>query len=198
MDPTMITARDVEKRFGQTHALRAVSFEVETGGFLVVTGPNGSGKTTLLRLVAGLASPTRGRLEIDADRSQLGYLAHESLVYRELTGLENLDLYGRLYRVSERRERIGMLLERFGLWEARRQRVSTYSRGMTQRLALCRALLHDPHLLVLDEPYTALDEEGAVLLDRELEALANDHTLVVSTHDVERIVPLATARLALA
>ena len=137
-------------------------------------------------------------MEIDADRSQLGYLGHESLVYRDLSGLENLDLYGRLYRVSERRERIGMLLERFGLWDARGQRVSAYSRGMTQRLALCRALLHDPRLLVLDEPYTALDEDGAALLDRELEDLARDRTLVVSTHDVERIAPLATVRLALA
>jgi len=195
---SVISARDVEKRYGQTWALRAVSFELERGGCLLVTGPNGSGKTTLLRLVAGLATPTRGRLEIDSDRSQLGYLAHEPLVYRDLTGLENLDLYGRLYRVSERRERIGMLLERFGLWEARGQRVSTYSRGMTQRLALCRALLHEPRLLVLDEPYAALDEDGAALLDRELEDLARDRTLVVSTHDVERVVSLETARLALA
>ena len=197
MRAVAISARGVEKRYGEAWALRSVSFELERGGCLLVTGPNGSGKTTLLRLVAGLAAPTRGRLEIDADRSQLGYLGHESLVYRDLSGLENLDLYGRLYRVSERRERIGMLLERFGLWEVRGQRVSAYSRGMTQRLALCRALLHDPRLLVLDEPYTALDEDGAALLDRELEELARDRTLVVSTHDVERVVPLATARLAL-
>ena len=93
-------------------------------------------------------------------------------MYRELTALENLDLYGRLYRVPERRERIGMLLERFTLWDARNERVSTYSRGMTQRLALCRTLLHDPELLVLDEPYSALDEAGAELLDRELDGLA--------------------------
>ena len=194
----LIRAREVEKRYGQAWALRAVSFELERGGCLLVTGRNGSGKTTLLRLVAGLAAPTRGVLEIDADRSQLGYLWHDSLVYRDLTGLENLDLYGRLYRVRERRERIGMLLERFGLWEARGQRVSTYSRGMTQRLALCRALLHDPQLVVLDEPYTALDDDGAELLDRELAELARDRTLVVSTHDVERVASLATTRLALA
>ena len=99
---------------------------VPEGGFAVVTGPNGSGKTTLLRLLAGLAAPTRGVLEVDANRAQLGYLAHEPLVYRELTALENLDLFGRLYRVHERRESIGMLLERYGLWEARNERVSTY------------------------------------------------------------------------
>jgi heme exporter protein A len=100
--------------------------------------------------------------------------------------------------VPERRERIGMLLERFGLWEARSERASTYSRGMTQRLALCRALLHDPDLLVLDEPYSALDEQGVDLLDRELDELAGVKTVVVSTHDPARVERLATGRLALA
>jgi heme exporter protein A len=194
----LIQARAVEKRYGQAWALHAVSFGVERGGCLVVTGPNGSGKTTLLRLVCGLAAPTRGELEVGLDRSRLGYLGHEPLVYRDLTALENLDLYGRLYRVPERRERIGMLLERFGLWEARGQRVSAYSRGMTQRLALCRAFLHDPELIVLDEPYTALDDEGSRLLDRELATLARERTLVVSTHDIERVAQLASTRLALA
>ncbi len=130
--------------------------------------------------------------------SRLGYVAHEPLVYRELTALENLELFGRLYRVPERRERVGMLLERFSLWEARNERVSNYSRGMTQRLALCRALLHDPELIVLDEPYSGLDEDGANLLDRELEGLAGTRTLVVATHDPGRIERLATGRLALA
>jgi ABC-type multidrug transport system ATPase subunit len=194
----LIEARGVEKRYGHAWALRAVSFELESGGRLLVSGPNGSGKTTLLRLVCGLAAPTRGRLAVAVDRSRVGYVGHEPLVYRDLTGLENLDLYGRLYRVPERRERIGMLLERFDLWDARGQRVSAYSRGMTQRLALCRALLHDPQLVVLDEPYTGLDETGSALLDRELEGLAHDRTLIVSTHDIERLAPLATARLALA
>jgi len=171
---------------------------VPRGGFAVVTGPNGSGKTTLLRLLAGLARPTRGDLLVDADRSRIGYLAHEPLVYRELTAVENLELYGRLYRIPERRERAGMLLERFTLWDARNERVSTYSRGMTQRLALCRALLHDPALLVLDEPFSALDEGGAALLDRELESLAGQRTVVLTTHDPDRVARLQTARLALA
>jgi len=165
---------------------------------LVVTGPNGSGKTTLLRLLVGLAAPTRGSLDVGVDRSRLGFLAHEPLVYRELTALENLDLFGRLYRVAERRERTGMLLERFGLWEARNERVAAYSRGMAQRLALCRTLLHEPDLLVLDEPYAALDEQGAALLDRELDGLHGLRTIVVSTHEPRRLERLATARLALA
>jgi ABC-type multidrug transport system ATPase subunit len=194
----VIRARAVEKRYGRRRALRPLDFELERGGFLVVTGANGSGKTTLLRLVAGLAAPTGGELEVASDRHGLGYLGHEPLLYRDLTALENLDLYGRLYRVPERRERAGMLLERFGLWDVRAERVASYSRGMVQRLALCRALLHDPELLVLDEPFTALDAEGAGLLDRWLRELAGSATVILTTHDPERLEPLATARLALA
>jgi len=194
----MIRGRGVEKRYGRKRVLHGIDISVPRGGFAVVTGPNGSGKTTLLRLLAGLALPTRGDLLVDADRARIGYLAHEPLVYRELTAVENLDLYGRLYRIPERRERIGMLLERFSLWDARAERVATYSRGMTQRLALCRTLLHEPDLLVLDEPYSALDEDGAALLDRELEALAGHQTVVVATHDAERVAALQSSRLALA
>jgi ABC-type multidrug transport system ATPase subunit len=194
----MIRARGLEKRYGRRRVLTGVDVELARDGFLLVTGPNGSGKTTLLRVLAGLAAPTRGTLEVAVERGRLGFLAHEPLVYRELTGLENLDLFGRLYRVPERRERIGMLLERFGLWDARNERVAAYSRGMTQRLALCRALLHEPELVVLDEPYAGLDEQGAALLDRELHELAGSRALVVATHDPARLDPLATGRLALA
>lgn len=194
----MIRARGIEKRYGRRRVLAGIDLDVPLAGFVLVTGSNGSGKTTLLRIVTGLAAPTRGTLEVDVDRARMGFLAHEPLVYRELTAVENLDLFGRLYRVPERRERIGMLLERFGLWEARGERVSTYSRGMVQRLALCRTLLHDPDLLVLDEPYSALDEQGAELLDRELDELVGRRTLVVSTHDARRLERLATGRLALA
>ncbi len=194
----MIRADRIEKRYGFKRVLHGVDFELADGGFLVVTGPNGAGKTTLLRLCAGLAIPSGGTLEVDADRSRIGFLAHEPLVYRELTALENLDLYGRLYRVPERRERIGMLLERFGLWEQRRERASALSRGQLQRLALCRSLLHKPELLILDEPFSGLDTEGAELLDRELAEMRGRRTLLVATHDPERVAPLQTGRLALA
>ena len=194
----VIRARGVEKRYGDRRVLRGVGFDLARDGFLLVTGPNGSGKTTLLRLCAGLAIPTAGELDVTPERGRIGYLAHEPLVYRELTALENLDLYGRLYRVAERRERIGMLLERFGLWDARHERADSYSRGMLQRLALCRALLHDPELLVLDEPYSGLDEEGALLLDRELDDRRPRSAFVVATHDPARIELLATSKLALA
>jgi ABC-type multidrug transport system ATPase subunit len=197
MPEPLVRARGVERRYGARRVLHDVSFELGRGETLVVTGPNGSGKTTLLRLLVGLAVPSRGTIEVALDRARVGFLGHEPLVYRELTALENLDLFGRLYRVPERRERIGMLLERFGLWEARGERVSAFSRGMTQRLALCRALLHEPELLVLDEPHSALDLQGAALLDQELESLVPRSTLVVATHEPERLTALATGRLAL-
>ena len=194
----MIAARGVGRRFGDKRALRAVDLDVPRGGFAVVTGPNGAGKTTLLRLCAGLAQPSEGELQVDVARERIGFLAHEPLVYRELTALENLELYGKLYRLPERRERIGMLLERFGLWDARRGRVSEYSRGMQQRLALCRVLLHDPELLILDEPYTALDAQGAGLLDAQLAELEGNRTFLVSTHDPLRTDRFVTTRLVLA
>jgi heme exporter protein A len=194
----VIRARGLEKRYGDKRILRGVELDVGAHDFLVVTGPNGSGKTTLLRLCAGLAAPSRGELELTVPRGRIGYLAHEPLVYRELTALENLELYGRLYRVPDRRERTGMLLERFGLWEARHARAGSFSRGMLQRLALCRALLHDPELLLLDEPHSGLDDEGTQLLDRELAERAQQATFVVATHEPERLERLASARLSLA
>jgi heme exporter protein A len=194
----MIRAVGLEKRYGPKRVLRGLDFELGRGGFLVVTGANGAGKTTLLRLCAGLAVPTGGTLEVEPERGLIGFLGHEPLVYRELTGLENLDLYGRLYHVPERRERIGMLLERFGLWEARAERASALSRGQLQRLALCRSLLHRPELLILDEPFAGLDAEGSELLDRELAGMRERRTILVATHDPERVAPLASGRLALA
>jgi heme ABC exporter ATP-binding subunit CcmA len=192
----MLTARNLSKRFGAKRVFERVDIALAAGDLLLVTGPNGSGKTTLLRVLAGLAAPTSGELELPP-RAVVGYLGHEPLVYRELTPLENLQLFGRLYRLPERRERVGMLLERFGLWDVRHERVGTFSRGMQQRLGLCRVLLHEPELLVLDEPFNALDAAGAVLLDETLAELTG-RALVVATHDPERVESLATQRLAFA
>jgi heme exporter protein A len=160
----VINGHGLAKRYGDRRVFRNVDVELAGGGFLLVTGPNGSGKTTLLRILAG-----------------------------ELTPLENLTLFGRLYRLPERGERIGMLLERFNLWDVRHDRVSTFSRGMRQRLGLCRVLLHAPQLLLLDEPYNALDSEGAELLDAILD---EPRTLVVATHEPQRVERRATQRLA--
>jgi heme ABC exporter ATP-binding subunit CcmA len=188
----VIRARGLAKRYGDRRVFAGIDLDLATGGFLLVTGPNGSGKTTLLRVLAGLAAPTAGELELP-ERSTVGYLGHEPLVYRELSPLENLTLFGRLYRLPERAERIGMLLERFGLWEVRHERVSTFSRGMQQRLGLCRVLLHEPALLLLDEPTNALDAQGLELL----EGLYDEpRTWVVATHEPERVERRSTQRLA--
>ncbi len=184
----MIRVHGLAERFGEGRVLAGIDLELEAG-LLLVTGPNGSGKTTLLRILARLSAPSAGSLELPP-RERIGYLGHSPNVYRELTALENLTLFARLYRVE--RERVGMLLERFGLWEVRGERVSTFSRGMQQRLGLCRVLLHDPSLLVLDEPTNALDARGLELLD----ALLDEPRLhVVATHDAARFVTRATERL---
>src|SRR3954452_12376662 len=193
----MVRATRLTKRYGEKRVLNKVDVELDTGGFLLVTGPNGSGKTTLLRVLAGLDAPSAGKVLLP-QRGAIGYLGHEPHVYRELTPLENLHLFGRLYRIPERAERIGMLLERFGLWEVRDERVQTFSRGMRQRLGLCRVLLHAPSLVVLDEPFNALDESGSALLDETLDDLVPRSAVIVATHDPGRVERLATPRVAFA
>jgi heme ABC exporter ATP-binding subunit CcmA len=190
----VIAARGLAKRYGDRRVFAGIDLELAAGEFLLVTGPNGSGKTTLLRVLAGLAAPSAGELRLPL-RHTVGYLGHEPLVYRELSPLENLTLFGRLYRIHERAERVGMLLERFGLWEVRHERVSTFSRGMQQRLGLCRVLLHEPSLLLLDEPYNALDAQGAALLD---DLFDEPRTWIVATHEPRRIEGRSTQRVAFA
>ena len=169
----VIRARELAKRFGAKRVLRGLDLDVRARRVPArdraervrqddAAAPRRRPRSRRPRASSRSASTAAGSASS----------AHEPLVYRELTALENLDLFGRLYRVPERRERIGMLLERFGLWDVRGERVGTFSRGMQQRLALCRALLHDPELLLLDEPFNALDADGAELLDRELAELA--------------------------
>ena len=195
----MISARALEKRYGRRRALRPLDFELERGGFLVVTGANGSGKTTLLRLVAGLAAPTGGELDVDAERGGLGYLGHEPLLYRDLTALENLDLYGRLYRVPERRERTGMLLERFGLWDVRAERVAlVLARHDAAARALPRAAARPRAARARRAVHRSRRRGSRAARPPARGSSPGRRPCSLTTHDPARVEPLATARLALA
>jgi heme exporter protein A len=197
----VITARGVERRFGPVRALRGVDLHLGRGETLAVFGSNGAGKTTLLRVLAGLLRPTAGEVRVlgqavpgDASlRRRLGVLGHESFVYSDLSGVENLTYYARLYGV-ERRGRVDGLLDEVGLRDAATRATRTYSRGMLQRLSLARAVLHDPEVLLLDEPFSGLDAVGAEVLSAVLARLrAAGASVVLTTHDFERGLAAASA-----
>jgi heme exporter protein A len=201
-----IRAEGLVRAFGGVPVLAGVDLAVDAGEVVALLGPNGAGKTTLLRVLALLLRPHAGRLRLFGVegsaalpplRRRIGYAGHESLCYADLTAAENLAFYARLFDVADAPRRIERLLAWAGLEGAARRPVRTYSRGMTQRLALARALLHAPDLLLLDEPYSGLDPEAADALQEQLgELRAAGHAIVLTTHDVERAAPIAT-RLAI-
>jgi len=188
------------KRYGDRRAVDRVDVALAPGECLAVLGPNGAGKSTLLRMVATLLRPEAGELSVcghavpresrDA-RAHIGYLGHDPLVYLDLTPRQNLELYADLHGLDHARERIDAGLDHVGLRARSFDPVRTFSRGMAQRLGLARALLHDPVLLLLDEPYAGLDAAGARLLDRVLADLGSERGAVMITHEVERGVALA-------
>jgi heme ABC exporter ATP-binding subunit CcmA len=192
----MIHASGLTKSFGDHAALRGVDLDVGRGERLTLVGPNGAGKTTLLRILATLSTPTSGSVQIagldlrkrDREiRRRIGFLSHQPLLYDDLTGEENLGFYGHMYDVPNLGGRIREMLLQVGLERSRRDLVRTYSRGMKQRLAIARAFLHDPPLLLLDEPYTGLDQQAAEMLDAVLQGVGMDsRTIVLTTHDLER------------
>ena len=200
----MIEVVGLVKAFGLLPVLRGLDLSVPRGTFLALLGPNGSGKTTLMRILAALSKPTTGRVTIGgwelpheaaAVRAQLGVVAHLPLLYDGLTAAENLAFYARLYGLppGERRARIQAGLERVGLAARADDLVRTFSRGMQQRLAIARAILHQPHVLLFDEPYTGLDQDAAAMLDELLGEIAQDgHTIVMTTHDLTRALALST------
>ena len=193
------------KRFGERVALRRVTFAVAPGTSTALMGANGSGKSTALRIVAGLVRPTAGQALVDdiaaaeldrTSRGQIGYLGHRALVYRGLTARENLALFARLYRRPT--ERVAAALHEVGLADRGDDRIDGFSRGMLQRLSLARILVTEPGLLLLDEPATGLDDDGAALLDGVLGRLRGRVTMLSATHDAQfaarhadRIVQLA-------
>jgi heme exporter protein A len=201
-----IAARGLGKRFGRAVALAELDLDVPAGGSLAVLGPNGAGKSTLLRLMAGLARPTAGSLAIGGTRAdrrearaQVGYLGHATLLYPTLTARENLLFAARLYDVGDAAARCAELLAEEGLAPIADLPVASLSLGMAQRVAIARGLVHDPSVLLLDEPFTGLDRRAAERLTRRLEALRRRGcTIVLVTHDVERAAHLADAAVVLA
>ncbi|MFQ5478461.1 MAG: heme ABC exporter ATP-binding protein CcmA [Candidatus Binatia bacterium] len=194
-----IIARGLTRRFGKLRVLRGLDLEVERGRSLAILGSNGAGKTTLLRILAGLLRKDGGSYEVLGDkvpaspahRRRVGMMGHETWLYGDLTAIENLEYYRRLYRVPDL-GRPAELLERVGLRSAAGRSVRGFSRGMSQRLALARALLHEPELLYLDEPFTGLDRQGARILSAVLEEQrAAGTTVVLVTHDFERAAAVA-------
>ncbi|HLF82219.1 MAG TPA: heme ABC exporter ATP-binding protein CcmA [Anaerolineales bacterium] len=197
----MIEVRKLVKTFGGKPVLRGLDFSVPEGDFVAVVGPNGAGKTTLLRILASLARPTLGEVrlagrrlpaEAGAVRRILGVVSHQPLLYGDLTAEENLAFYGRLYAVSELNARVERALETVGLRPRRRDLVRTFSRGMQQRMSIGRAILHEPLVMLLDEPHTGLDPEAAIMLDRLLDQVAGEgRTVVMTSHDLQRAASLA-------
>jgi heme exporter protein A len=203
----LVRAEGLERTFAGARVLAGVDLTVEPGELVALLGPNGAGKTTLLRILATLLRPTRGRLLLfgqeAASRSpdvlrRIGYVGHESACYADLTGAENLAFYAELFGVPDPETRVAELLAWTGLDAASRRPVRTYSRGMAQRLALARALVHRPTLVLLDEPFSGLDPEAMERLEERLRALgAGGQAVVFSAHDVDRTAALATRAVVL-
>jgi heme exporter protein A len=198
----IIQVRKLVKRFGLKTVLRGLDFDVAQGEFVAMLGPNGAGKTTFLRILASLSRPSVGQVQIagyhlpgqaGAVRRRLGVVSHQPLLYGDLTAEENLRFYARMYDLPEAGQRIKEVLELVGLSSRRRDLVRTYSRGMQQRLAIGRAVLHDPEVMLFDEPHTGLDQDACTMLDGVLkEVAARGRTVVMTSHDLARVAALAS------
>jgi heme ABC exporter ATP-binding subunit CcmA len=206
--PTAIRFEEIEKRYGGLYALRRVSLEIDGGECVALTGRNGSGKTTLLRIAARLVRPSSGKVTFpsangdgsaDAVSSRaVGYVAHATMAYDELTAEENLLLFARLLGIASAAERVNRLLAEVGLAARRDSLVRTFSRGMRQRVAIARALLNEPRALLLDEPSTGLDPQGAAWLVETVRRMRDAGcTIVMSLHGESEIASLATRAIRL-
>jgi heme exporter protein A len=204
-----ILARGLEKRFGGVVALRGVDLSLEKGQALAILGPNGAGKSTLLKILAGLCQPTSGCVEFEGQtftasdahglRSKVGFAGHATMLYPEMTAMENLLFAGRLHGVADAHPRACALLAEAGLESVAERRAGGFSRGMSQRLAVARSLMHDPAVLLLDEPFSGLDRRSVEALVLRLKALREGgRTLVFVTHEVRWASDVASAALVLA
>lgn len=205
MTPAAVHAQHLEKRFGRNRALRGIDLSIAEGSRVALLGPNGAGKSTLLRIVAGLSRPTSGELSISglaagkpAARQKVGLIAHETFLYPHLTARENLLFAGRLNGVPALGARADALLEEADLQHVADRAAGSFSRGMAQRLAIARALVHDPAVLLLDEPFSGLDGRASAKLAQRLSGLQRaDRTLMTVTHDLSRVEQVADSALIL-
>lgn len=190
----MIQIKGLTKNYGLNPVLRGINLHIKSGEFVTLVGPNGAGKSTLLRIVATLLKPTSGEVTVGGwplpkygnnVRRHLGLVSHQALLYGDLTAAENLQFFARLYQLNDIENRVMKALKQVGLLARQRDAVRTFSRGMLQRLTIARATLHEPDVLLLDEPYTGLDQDASQLLDdlllREVE---NGRTILMITHDL--------------
>jgi heme exporter protein A len=197
----MIKVRRLVKTFGPKPVLRGLDFQVSKGEFVALLGPNGAGKTTFLRILATLSRPKMGEVivaghhlpeEAAAVRRRLGVVSHQPLLYGDLSAEQNLRFYGWMYGVGELDRRMDEVLHLVGLHPRRRDLVRQFSRGMQQRLAIGRAILHRPDILLFDEPHTGLDQEAAAMLDQVLREIASaGRTVVMTSHNISRAADLA-------
>jgi len=190
----MIQLSGLVKNYGMNAVLRGINLHVQPGEFVTLVGPNGAGKSTLMRIVATLLKPTSGEVIIggwklpqysDRIRRHIGLVSHQTLLYDDLTAAENLHFYTKLYNLDQAEDRVNLALKQVGLATRQRDPVRTFSRGMVQRLTIARATLHEPEVLLLDEPYTGLDQDASNLLDELLRRESeNGRTILMITHDL--------------
>jgi len=194
----LIAVQGIHKRYGRKRVLSGVDLNVREGQVVSLLGANGAGKSTLMRIVSGLSKPDRGEITLGGVslnkagheiRRYIGLVTHAPLLYDNLSAWENLTFYARLYDIVEPEERIESVLKAVNLWTRRRDGVRTFSRGMTQRLAIARAILHNPPVLLLDEPDTGLDQGSAETLEQLIRSLgAANRAILLTTHNLERAI----------
>lgn len=205
--PPAIRAQDLSKQFGQRKAVDRMSFELPQGAFLSIFGPNGAGKTTLLRMLSTVARPSSGDASIcgidlkehpDEARSRIGLISHAPMLYPDLSALQNLTLYAQLYQIPDTEQRVMELLEAVELKHRRYDAVRTFSRGMTQRLSIARALINDPAVVFLDEPYSGLDPHAVEVFDQLIASVRKGRNFVMVSHDLAKGYQMCTHALVMA